>query len=163
MKNAGRLCAANTAKTDTLSEILKILYADDDADDRYLFRAALEELHLPFQLLEFENGILLEKALESETGSNLIFLDINMPQKNGLETLTSLKQDIKEKQLKIIVFTTTGSEELIRATHGLNAVRFVRKPSDFNELIATLKILVSHAPELRLPVSFDDYNFKLEK
>lgn len=144
-----------------MSEALKIFYADDDADDRYLFRAALEELDISFHLLEFENGISLENALEKNSKSDLIFLDMNMPQKNGLETLASLDKKIKEKKLKIIVFTTTGSEELIKETHRLNAVRFVKKPSDFNELIATLKLIVKHFAQYQLPVSYEDFTFKL--
>lgn len=140
--------------------MLKIFYADDDADDRYLFRAALEELNMPYQLSEFENGISLEDALKNDRENDLIFLDMNMPQKNGLETLASLKQSIREKNLKIIVFTTTGNEELIRETHRLNAVRFVKKPSDFNDLIVTLKWIIQHAHQYRLPVSFEDFNLK---
>lgn len=140
---------------------MKILYADDDSDDRYLFRAALQELGVAFQLEEFENGIALENALENDSQGDLIFLDLNMPQKNGLETLESLKNVIPEKKLKIIVFTTTGNEEVIKETHQLNAVLFVKKPSDFHELMATLRFIIDHSAQYKLPVSYEEFNFKL--
>ena len=147
-----------------MSTPIKILYADDDPDDRYLFRAALKELGLSFRLDEFENGIELENALvEKDTPNDLIFLDLNMPQKNGLETLASLGSVIPKKKLKIIVFTTAGNEEVIKETFELNAVLFVKKPSDFHELMATLNFILAHAPQYKLPVSYEDFTFKLKR
>jgi CheY-like chemotaxis protein len=145
-----------------LSDTVKIFYADDDSDDRFLFRAALQELGVAFQLEEFENGVALEDALAKENNhSDLIFLDLNMPQKNGLETLASLKDVIPEKKLKIIVFTTAGNEEVIKETFQLNAVLFVKKPSDFHELMATLGFILNHAGQYKLPVVFEDFTFRL--
>lgn len=146
-----------------VANTIKIFYADDDADDRYLFRAALQELGLPFQLDEFENGIALEHALaHKEEEADLIFLDLNMPQKNGLETLASLKETIPGRNLKVIVFTTAGNEEVIKETHRLNAALFVKKPSDFHELMATLRYITENAAQFGLPVSFDNFTFRLK-
>lgn len=141
---------------------MTIFYADDDADDRLLFKAALAESGLDVNLVEFDNGEPLEHAL-STLGHNcdLVFLDLNMPHRSGLETLHSLQDAILGQGLKVIIFTTSGENDLVEQTHRLNAVRYVKKPTNFSQLVHILKTLVSEAPVYSLPVPYQTYNYRV--
>src|ERR1700712_4443832 len=104
---------------------LKIFYADDDADDRFLFDTALQQSDISYALSTFENGQLLENELFKRSyDCDIIFLDLNMPQKGGLETLSSLQNEIKSKDLKVVIFTTSADDRVVRKTYDLNAVLF---------------------------------------
>ena len=84
-----------------MHEQLNFLLADDDTDDRYFFGKALKELSIPSTLTTVEDG---EKLMDylSENSKQLpdvLFLDLNMPCKNGAECLTEIKNDQQLKHL----------------------------------------------------------------
>ena len=84
----------------------QVFLADDDADDRLLFGEAIQEVTDNVHLTSVENGEQLMNVLENgnEPVHEMIFLDINMPMKNGLECLTELKKDKKFLDKKILRF-----------------------------------------------------------
>lgn len=116
----------------------RILIVDDDADDREIIRdafmSALEEQDFIFiengdRLLEF-----LEQHGEGEVPS-LIMLDLNMPGKDGRETLREIKSDSRFHHIPTIVFTTSSSLRDKQMVYDLGANCFVTKPDTFNKLI----------------------------
>jgi CheY-like chemotaxis protein len=70
------------------SASLKILLADDDENDRLLFKEALEELKINCIVHTVNDGIQLMDYLTKKNAAlpHLIFIDLNMPRKNGLES-----------------------------------------------------------------------------
>jgi len=72
---------------------LNILLADDDIDDCIFFKEALEEFTIPSNLTTVNDGEQLMQILTDETNQlpNILFLDINMPRKNGFECLSEIK------------------------------------------------------------------------
>ena len=64
---------------------ISILLADDDADDRFFFGKALKELPISTELTTVEDGEKLMSYLlkNSEKLPDVLFLDLNMPRKNG--------------------------------------------------------------------------------
>ena len=73
---------------------LNIILADDDEEDCLFFKDALEELQLPIKLTWVQNGENLMQLLNTKKDlPNLVFLDINMPGKNGFASLTEIKND----------------------------------------------------------------------
>jgi len=138
------------------SNILKILLADDDHDDCMFFKKALEELD-PSAKLEFVNDgdllmIYLEKPLQELP--DVIFLDINMPRKNGIECLSELKKNEKLKNIPVVMFSTSNSWETINSLFKSGAQIYIHKPSDFSQL----KQVIHHA----LPIA-SDINFSTGK
>ncbi len=126
---------------------VKILLADDDSDDRYLFDKALKEIAIPTQLTTVSDGELLMDCLSenSEHLPDVLFLDLSMPRKTGFECLTEIKGNEKFKNIPVIVFTTSfgrGDEyeqNLINTLSGLGAREYIRKPYDFQTLKETIE------------------------
>lgn len=113
-----------------------ILLADDDKDDQLLFKEALEELSLSTNLVVVQNGELLMQKLndENEQLPDILFLDLNMPRKNGFTCLSEIKRTEKLKHLPVIIFTTSYEPEIVNLFYKKGAQFFIRKPNNFEEL-----------------------------
>lgn len=123
--------------------MVDILMADDDPDDRMLMKEALEENKLPNTINFVENGAelmdyLYNKGRYSTVKPNrpgLIFLDLNMPKVDGREALKLIKADPKLKRIPVVVFTTSTSDEDILKTYDLGVNSYISKPSRFTDLV----------------------------
>jgi CheY-like chemotaxis protein len=117
------------------SDPLSILLADDDADDCIFFKEAVEELFVSIQLLTMPDGEQLMRYLNYETNKlpDILFLDLNMPRKNGFECLSEIKLNPKLKQLPVIVFSTSFEQEVVNLLYKNGAQYFIRKPSEFSQ------------------------------
>lgn len=114
-----------------------IYMADDDEDDRMLFLDAVHDLNLSASVTAVEDGIeLLDKLSKAVKHlPEMIFLDINMPRKNGfdcLEEIRSTKGDLKK--VKIIMLSTSSNPENIELSYALGADFYAVKPSTFEGL-----------------------------
>jgi len=129
------------------AEKLFILIAEDDADDRFLFKTAFEEKGYKDQIEFVENGIELWKFLEniSKRATNeriypsFILLDLNMPKKDGREVLREIKQHPEFKKIPVVVFTTTNSENEVKRCYELGANTYVVKPESFDSLLKVVE------------------------
>ncbi len=94
---------------------LTVFLADDDADDRLLFEEALMEVSEDVILTMAKNGEQLMQYLNRSPPPppHLIFLDLNMPLKNGFECLEQIKQDEKYKGIPVVIFSTSCQKEAI--------------------------------------------------
>lgn len=122
---------------------LNILLADDDTDDRIFFKQALDELSLSTSFTTVKDGeelmIYLNDNLENLP--DVLFLDINMPRKNGVECLAEIKKNIKLKDLPVVMFSTTNGWDTINSLFNTGANVYIHKPGDF----AQLKQVIQHA------------------
>ncbi|MDX1470367.1 MAG: response regulator [Flavobacteriaceae bacterium] len=115
---------------------LKVILVDDDEDDRLLFKKAMDELKIKTELVLFEEGIELMEFLNN--GINklpaIIFLDLNMPVKNGMECLKEIRATDKFKDVSIAIYSTSSSESDIEKTfiHGANI--YIKKPYNYKKL-----------------------------
>lgn len=114
---------------------LYILLADDDMDDCFFFKEAIEELRLSIHLTTVHDGEqLMEKLIKSTAKlPDVLFLDLNMPRKNGFECLTEIKNNHKLKQLPVIIFSTSFEQEVINLLFKNGAQYFIRKPAEFSQ------------------------------
>jgi response regulator RpfG family c-di-GMP phosphodiesterase len=115
---------------------LKIILAEDDFDDRLLFEEAIDELPVSFELSTFNNGDELMEWLKRKRSKlpDVLFLDLNMPRKNGFATLAEIKHDRRLQDLPVIIFTTATDDEMIKQVYNDAAHYFIRKPIHFWEL-----------------------------
>ncbi|PTB94490.1 response regulator [Marivirga lumbricoides] len=120
---------------------IKILLADDDEDDRLFFEDAIEALPMRTTLKMVKNGKELMDLLLTNDAiiPDIIFLDLNMPGKNGLEYLTEIRNNSKLESISIAVYSTSSSEKDIEDSFVKGANIYINKPNDFNDLKEVLK------------------------
>ena len=128
---------------------LNVLLADDDLDDYIFFKTALDDLPLSTHLTAVHDGQELMQLLTTETYQlpHVLFLDINMPRKNGFECLHEIKHNERLKDLPVIMFSTSNSRDTMSALFKNGAHVYIRKPGNFDQL----KELIYHA----LPLAID--------
>lgn len=120
---------------------LQILLADDDLDDCLFFKEAVEELALDVTLTNVYDGEQLMQLLTKDEGAHnfeplpyILFLDLNMPRKNGFECLNEIKKHPSLKNLPVVVISTSYEEEKANQLYKIGAQFYICKPSDFDEL-----------------------------
>ena len=121
-------------------ELFDIVLADDDEGDRLIFKEALKELEIKHTIHIVNNGLQLMDYLTKKDTSlpHLIFLDLNMPYKNGMECLKEIRHNEKFKSIAIAIYSTSGSEKDVEDTFRSGANIYIKKPNN----IAILKQLL---------------------
>ena len=109
-----------------------VFVADDDEDDRLLFQEVLKELPYIVHLTMASDGEQTIKTLnELLRLPDVLFLDLNMPIKNGFECLLELKQNKKLKTLPVIIFSTSSHPSAINQVYEAGAHLYIPKPNNF--------------------------------
>ena len=125
-----------------IPEKLILLLADDDKDDCLFFKDVLGELPVSAQLTTVHDGeqLMIYLGDTSRELIDVLFLDINMPRKNGFECLAEIKQNEKLKDLPVNIFSTSYEQEVVNSLYESGAHYFIRKPSEF----AQFKKIIYH-------------------
>lgn len=115
---------------------LHILLADDDRDDDMLFRDVLKEIPLATDLKTLPNGDQLMQQLQKTNAEfpDVIFLDLNMPRKNGFDCLREIKKEKKLKDIPVVIFSISGEKDIINRMYENGARYYIRKPNTYEEL-----------------------------
>ena len=123
---------------------LRILLVDDDKDDCELFRDSLSQINSNIQLSVSNDGIGLTERLSSPNRQlpHLIFLDLVMPLKGGLECLWEIRRCSILNSIPVIIFTTSVATVDIVDTFAQGANLYVCKPQTFDFLKDTLKKII---------------------
>lgn len=114
---------------------LNILLADDDHDDCIFFKRALAELSMPCDLTAVHDGEqLMDSLIKNMTAfPDVLFLDLNMPRKNGFECLSEIKLNEQLVHLPVIVFSTSFEQSVVNTLYENGAQHFIRKPAAFSQ------------------------------
>ena len=134
-----RVTETHTVSTQKTANIdvkqMKILLADDDADDRLFFKEALSGSPLSTNLTIVTDGEQLMHLLKNEKYElpDVLFLDLNMPRKNGFECLSEIKQNSKLNMLSVVILSTSFEQEVVNQLYQNGAQYFIRKPSEFSQ------------------------------
>ncbi|UZO81123.1 response regulator [Aquimarina sp. ERC-38] len=117
-------------------DVLKIVLVDDDEDDRLLFQDAIEEVDIQTQLLMFSNGeeFMDYLLLTGQPMPHLVFLDLNMPIKNGIQCLEEIRNTPRLKDLSVAIYSTSSSDTDVEKTFIKGANIYINKPNDFAKL-----------------------------
>lgn len=120
---------------------LHILLADDDEEDREFFKEAIYEITTSVKLTTANDGVELLNILEKLTNDlpDLIFLDLNMPCKNGFECLEELKMSDKWKDIPVLIYSTTANYEQVNLTYQKGANLYIQKPHTYDGIVEMLK------------------------
>lgn len=131
---------------DTNIRIQNILLADDDQDDRMFFQDALQDINIDATLVTAENGEELMQMLLGHPPKNkpdIIFLDLNMPCKNGYECLTEIKKNDQLKNLPVIIFSTSLQQQSVNTVYDQGANLYIVKPNSFSKLKQVIESVLS--------------------
>jgi CheY-like chemotaxis protein len=141
---------------------LQILLADDDEGDRLLFTDAIKELKTKTIVHTVNDGIELMDYLAKEGNDlpQLLFLDLNMPRKNGFQCLKEIRSNYKLNDMVIAIFSTSLAEKDIDETFHNGANIYINKPTSFNKLKEALNKVVITAHTYQ-NTTFDISNFLL--
>lgn len=130
---------------------INILLADDDKDDRFFFDKALKELPTQTNLTTVGDGEQLMKYLLENSSKlpDVLFLDLNMPRKNGTECLAEIKDNEKLKDLPVVIYSTSLQEEVAEQLYKAGANYYVRKTD-----LAELKTILLRVLNLMIEKNF---------
>jgi CheY-like chemotaxis protein len=122
-----------------------MLIADDDEDDIYLLDTAFRESRLEVKVDFVQNGLevltYLNKINDNNPLPDLIVLDLNMPLLGGRETLLKLKEDLRYKNIPVVILTTSHSEKEKAHCLEMGAALYLFKSSGFDKIVSTAKYL----------------------
>lgn len=141
-----------------------VLLIDDDDEDRYFFREALQETDASIVCLEAEDGVEALTILRSEgiPLPDLIFLDLNMPRMDGRQCLIEIKNTEQLRHLPVIICTTSNQPEHKAEMKQLGAAYYMTKPSGPDALSQSIAYVLSQyelvvsalpKPDLTLPLT----------
>ena len=128
-------------------EMIEILMVEDNPGDVRLTKEALAEYKIRNQLHVVEDGVEALKFLKREgeyhdaPTPDLIFLDLNLPKKDGREVLEEIKADPQLKRLPVIVLTSSSAEEDILRSYDLHANAYVTKPVRLQEFVDAVRAI----------------------
>ncbi|MDC7999370.1 response regulator [Gilvibacter sediminis] len=127
------------------SNYTHIILADDDEDDRMFFTDAFDELKIGTKVATFPDGIALMDYLNQSDAElpSILFLDLNMPRKNGKECLKEIRQNSRFNSVAVAIYSTSASEEDIEDTFVQGANVYIKKPSSFKKLKNVLSSVVA--------------------
>ena len=135
-----------------LRESQPILIVEDSTDDFEATKRAFSKANLHNPIKHVFNGEDALSYLRSDalTKPGLILLDLNMPGLDGRKTLEIIKQTPKLKKIPVVILTTSDDERDVKACYELGANTYIKKPVDFDGLIAAIRRLKEYWFEIAL-------------
>jgi len=119
---------------------IRILVAEDDADDRAFIADAFQQLKILNNIKFVENGEELINSLASSNNlPDLIFLDLNMPVINGIQSLKIIKKNNIFKKIPIVVLTTSKNDKDICMAYEKGISAYIVKPFTFEDLLNVIQ------------------------
>ena len=120
-----------------------IYLADDDPDDRFLIKEAINEIYKQITFIEAANGLELLSSIESLTDPSqaLILLDMNMPMMNGLEAITAIRKNPRFSSVQAIMVSTSSDPSLAERALQAGINSFFTKPDTFEGFVNLAKNL----------------------
>ena len=107
--------------------------ADDDKDDFIILQQAAEKARTKINITYAANWIDLWRQL-LKTLPDVIFLDLNMPVKDGFDCLYSLRQETRFQKLPIVIYSTSTNRTDIDKAYIAGANYFIIKPNTLEEI-----------------------------
>jgi CheY-like chemotaxis protein len=132
-----------------ITELKRIVLAEDNANDVELTVSALRENHVANEIVVVRDGA---EALDylykrdghaSRSGNNpaLLLLDLKMPKVDGIEVLRQVKSDPALRSIPVVMLTSSREEHDLVRSYDLGVNAYVVKPVDFTEFVDAVKLL----------------------
>jgi two-component system response regulator (stage 0 sporulation protein A) len=125
-----------------LSEKTRIVVADDNADFTYILSEYLSKFD-EMEVVGTANNGFDAFELIKEKKSDVVILDIVMPQLDGLGVLEKINNIHMKEKPQFIMLSATGQDKTIQLASSLGADYFIVKPFDMNDLVQRIRQLQS--------------------
>lgn len=135
--NLSTMLANNQVLSKTIQNIV---LAEDDVDDQNIFQLAVQEVDAHIQTQFVSNGKELLEYLKSHK-PDMVFLDLEMPYKNGLECLVEMRSDAGLERLPVVVFSSTTRPANIQTAYEMGAHLFFIKPPIYSDYLSSIKAI----------------------
>ncbi len=110
-----------------------IFLAEDDEEDKDLFLLIISEISINYLISDARDGMKFMTMLENATElPDFIFLDLNMPLKNGIECLQEIKMSAKWGHIKTVILSTSSHPEQKKELYEMGADLCLQKPNSFS-------------------------------
>lgn len=127
--------------------ITNIFLTDDDTDDCQLFSEIIQEISpvKDAKLTISNDGVALMKTLDETVPPppEVIFLDLNMPRKNGFECLEEIRKTPKLMNIPVVIFSTSSSNDVVDRSYKFGANYYICKPQSYTQLKKTIAHVLS--------------------
>lgn len=150
---------------------IRILYADDDHEERALAKESFAECRLANKVFFVENGHELLDYLLHEGRFNahnaprpdLILLDLNMPKKEGKRALKKIKKDPCLRRIPVVIMTTSKLEQNVIKSFKYGVAGFIHKPITFEKLVPVIKSIGKYYFEIVIHPKDDELEETVSK
>jgi CheY-like chemotaxis protein len=124
---------------------IRVLMVDDHEDDMILAREMFDDAGFGGELISVGSAKAAREYLESWISNptdfkiGVIFLDINMPIKNGFEFLAELRGHSEFCQIPVIMLSGSSREEEKSAALQKGAIAYITKPIGFDQFVEAVR------------------------
>ena len=138
--------SAPSKKPDATTRTLSILLIENDPASAALTREAFKEAGLHAGVTSVRDGdealafLRNEENISAHAHPDLIFLDLHLPRKSGLETLCEIKTNPAWLITPVVVVSGSADPVEIRRAYELHASCYVRKPSDLDQFLRFIRV-----------------------
>jgi CheY-like chemotaxis protein len=119
-----------------------VLLIDDDEEDHEVFMYYLRQYNPDIKVISAYRGShgieLIPIALP-----DWIFLDINMPQMNGLDVLKAIKRKKEYDHIPIYIYSTSDGYKSKQLALALGAAGYFKKPTSFSQFKEIFRTVIS--------------------
>jgi PAS domain S-box-containing protein len=125
-------------------QMVNILVAEDDSDHFLLLEEAIENTLPQYMITHSRDGKDLLKRIDEGETPDMIFLDLNLPKKSGLDCLVEIRQRKALRTTPVVIYSTSSDFEDIDHCYKAGCTLFLVKPPSFKMLLLQIKKLFSH-------------------
>ncbi len=124
---------------------IEILLVENDPRDAQMTQIALKDSKISVNLNQVEDGVEAMAFLykqgkyTSMPRPDIIFLDLNLPQKDGRQVLAEIREDEALRRIPVVIMTTSEAEEDILKAYNLAANCYIVKPIDLNQFVKVVQ------------------------
>ena len=131
---------------------LTVLLVEDNPRDVRLTQRAFEQAKVPHELRVVRDGdealAYLHRegdyaAADSSPRPDMILLDLNLPRMGGHELMQHVRQDVRFRQVPIVVLTTSARPDDVRQAYDNGANAYLLKPVEFSRFTEVIGHLAS--------------------
>jgi CheY-like chemotaxis protein len=122
-----------------------ILIVEDNPGDVRLMREALRECGLACRTCDVADGLQAlaflrrQPPYEDAVRPDLVFLDLNLPHKNGRQVLAEMKSDAQLRSIPVVVLSTSAAPQDIAGAYDLHANCYLVKPMEFDVFVELIR------------------------